>query len=113
MRKVVRFVEDDEPRVAGDFGDNGEQTIEDIRSGATIVVGMVVYDEDAITDLTTLDDMFESRVAGALLDSLWGIDVPYAAINDCDRDYYADTVDTIQSEYLRELATNVLKGDPA
>lgn len=103
MKRTVRFIEDDGDYVAGDFGDEGDKALADIASGDTIVVGMLVFDADAVS---SDDRAYETRVSDALLDSLWCIDVPYAAINDCDKDITDWT--TVQDEYLRTLAQTAL-----
>jgi len=105
MKRVVRFVEDGESYVAGDFGDDGETTLAKIASGEYVVLTMIVYDEDKITDLTTDDDLFTS---GALLDSLSCIVVESSGFN-TGMDYTPDNVDTIGNDYLRSLTHEALR----
>lgn len=106
MKRTVRFIEDDEGYCAGDFGDNGEDTMAKIASGDIIILGMVVFDADALS----LDESIpvETRVSEVMIESLWCIDVESGAINDVGRDWDAETYTNIQTEYLRELAHNAL-----
>jgi len=105
MKRVVRFAEDAESYVAGDFGDDGEATQAKITSGEYAVLTMLVYDEDKITDLTTDDDLFTSD---AFLDSLSCIVVESTGFTTC-MDYTPVNVDTISNEYLRSLAHEALR----
>jgi len=105
MKRVVRFAEDGEHYVAGDFGDDGEATQAKINSGEYVVLTMIVYDEDKITDLTTDDDLFTSD---AFLDSLSCIVVESSGFN-TGMDYTSGNVDAIDNEYLRSLAHEALR----
>lgn len=105
MKRTVRFVEDDSPYSAGDFGDHGDEEMARIEAGAVIVVGMVVFDADAV-DESERDRNPEAAVAAAHLDSLWCITVQSDAINDLDKDITYPSV--VRNDYLRHLATEAL-----
>lgn len=102
MSRVVRFVSDTEPYDDGDFGDMGKEVRKSIEDGDTIVVGMVVFDPDGVEAAVTGGVAYETAVHHHTIDSLWCIDVPSAAINDCDKDITDFTV--VHDEYLRGLA---------
>jgi hypothetical protein len=108
MKRVVRFVEDDESYSAGDFGDDGDEILARITAGDLLVLGMVCYDENAIIDLTTDLDLVLNRTPDALLSSVWCITADASAINYTGRDYDAANVDTIEDHYLRFLAQDAL-----
>jgi hypothetical protein len=105
MKPTVRFVEDDNPYVAGDFGDQGVEEMARIQAGAVIVVGMVVFDADAV-DESERDRNPEAAINAALLDSLWCIAVQSDALNDLGKDITDPSV--VRNDYLRHLATEAL-----
>jgi hypothetical protein len=109
MLKTVRFVEDDNPYSAGDFGDQGVEEMARIEAGAVIVVGMVVFDADAVEDeMRTNNTAYETAVHLHSMDSLWCITVQADAINDCDKDFHEHNLGNVQNDYLRHLAADAL-----
>lgn len=112
MHKALRFVEDDNAYSAGDFGDEGEDVLKDIASGDTIVVGMVVFDAEAVEAEHMHDPhlAYETAISRHLIDSLWCITVDSRAINDTGKEIQ-DPAD-VTDDYLRHLAYEALGIEP-
>lgn len=91
--------------VPDDLGDNGVEEMAKVTSGESIILGMLCYDENKITDLTTDYDLVSGD---ALLDSLWCIVVDSSDINFTGIDYTADNVTSITNDYLRFMACEAL-----
>lgn len=107
MKRTVRFVSDTESYAEGDFGDMGKETLKAIEAGDTIVVGMLVFDADAVEEQQRRwGTAHETAVHLHTIDSLWCIVVSSSAINDCDKDITDPAL--IKDDYLRTLAVDSL-----